>query len=147
MSILSTEILISCYHLTPESRGDTYEFIVNDHLAVLECVHLEVAHQRMARPIKNAVAVLEGMLFELHHVRVNPKLNNSAIIRRLIEALNQIGVKVFNQPAEDSLEICYKPLGEISDNVRFYLSPKEGTLVFLSPVMKPKLVYSRKANR
>jgi len=144
MPSIATEILISCYHLTPKARGETYEFILNEHLAVLECIKLEAANPGMVRPIRNAKTVLEGMLFELHHVRVNPKLDNSAIIRRLIDAFNQIGVKVFNRPSKDSLAICYKPLGEISDNVRFYLKP-EGTLVFLSPVMKPKLIHSRRA--
>lgn len=142
MSSLAAEILINCHHLSHQARGDTYEFILNHHLSVLECVKLTPSEQGVIRPIRNSKEVLDGMLFELNHVRVNPKLDNSVIIQELTGALHQIGVKVFNRPSQDSLAVCYKPLGEISDSVRFYVNP-EGKLIFLSPTMKPRLVYSR----
>jgi hypothetical protein len=152
---------------TSHHTHDTYEFILNDEMYVTECIRIEpvpkaakmpfstceaypsrvgardgVNQLGLVRPIKNSTTELDGMLFELNHVRVNPKLDNSEIIYHLTKALNQIGVRVSNQPDKDSMAICFKPLGEISESVRFYLN-KEGKLIFLSPAMRPRLVYSK----
>ena len=116
--------------------------MLNSHLYVIECVKIESIPEGIIQPVKNIKNTLEGMLFELNHVRVNPKLNNNYVIEKLTIALNQIGVNVADRPKSTSMAVCFKPLGEISDNVRFYLN-KEGKLVFLSPAMRPRLVYSR----
>jgi len=136
------EILINSYQVTASADGDPYEFILNEDFQVMECVKIESISKNTIRPIRNSIAALDGFLFEMNHVRVNPKLDNTYIIKKLTEALKQIGVEVFNQPRQDSLAVCYKPLGEISDNVRFYLN-KEGKLIFLSPSTRPRLVYSK----
>lgn len=134
-----SEILISSRQVTHQKLGDVYEFVMDETLQVLECIKIESLLKGIAKPIKNAKESLEGLLFELKHVRVNPKKDNSIIINRLTQAFNEIGVEVSNPPSQSSMAICYKPLGEISDNVRFYLNPK-GTMIFLSPAMKPKLI-------
>ncbi len=142
MQAIASEILINSYQITRQNAGDAYEFILNDELYVTECIKVESTPKGLISPIKNSKKALEGMLFELNHVRVNPKLDNSQIIYHLTSALNQIGVKVSNQPHKDSMAVCFKPLGEISESVRFYLN-KEGKLIFLSPAMRPRLVYSK----
>lgn len=139
---MATEILLSSYQITRNKTGITYEFILDQELKVTECVKLVSATGGIIQPIQNTKRILEGVLFELSHVRVNPQLDNSYMIELLTNALYQIGVKITNQPHYTSMAICYKPLGEISDSVRFYLN-KEGKLVFLSPATKPRLVYSR----
>ena len=139
---MASEILINSYQVTRQNTRDAYEFILNNEMYVTECIRIESIQKGLIRPIKNSTTVLEGMLFELSHVRVNPKLDNSQIIYYLTHALNQIGVRITNQPDKDSMAICFKPLGEISESVRFYLN-KEGKLIFLSPAMRPRLVYSK----
>ena len=95
--------------------------------------------QNMISPIEDAAVALDGLLFELNHVRVNPRVDNSYIIGCLTEALKNIGVEVKDQPGANSMATCFKPLGEISDNVRFYLNNKT-QVVFLSPSTRPRLV-------
>jgi hypothetical protein len=142
MFTTADEILISSHHLTASNQGDIYEFILNDTLEMLECVHLAPNNRRVIQTIQHAVDNLQGFLFELQHVRVNPNLDNSYIIQQIKNKLNQIGVSVSNPPSQQSMAICYKPLGEISNNVRFYLN-REGKLIFLSPATKPRLIYTR----
>lgn len=140
---LALEILINSYQVTCQSiASDFYEFILNEDLRVIECVKLESINQGIIQPIKDPRTVLDGYLFELNHVRVNPRLDNTYIVKQLTDALGQIGVKVANQPKQDSMAVCFKPLGEISANVRFYLN-QEGKLVFLSPSTRPRLIYSK----
>jgi hypothetical protein len=141
MQAIASEILINSYQVTYQKAGNVYEFILNDKLHVTECVRVDSLCKGLINPIKDSTIALQGMLFEFNHVRVNPKLDNTHIIYRLTKALNQIGVRVTNQPHKDSMAICFKPIGEISENVRFYLN-KEGKLIFLSPAMRPRLVYS-----
>jgi len=143
MQTISSEILINSHLVTHEETGDRYEFILNDQLNVLECVRLHRLSKGNIQPIRNSRTILKGLLFEINHVRVNPLLDNTQIIDFFINTLDQIGVKVSHQPRQDSMAVCFKPLGEISDNVRFYLS-EEGKLVFLSPsTTRPRLVYSK----
>lgn len=139
---IAAEILINSYQVTGKNTREHYEFILNSEMRVTECIRIESMRQGLIRPIQDSTTVLEGMLFELNHVRVNPKLDNSQIIYHLTKTLNQIGVRISNQPDKDSMALCFKPLGEISESVRFYLN-KEGKLIFLSPAMRPRLVYSK----
>ena len=132
MQAIASHILIRATQITHSQMGDKYEFILDYHLNVLESIKLTIGQK----------TDLDGMLFELDHVRVNPVLDNTRMIARLTDALAEIGVKVSNQPQQTSMAICFKPMGEIRDNVRFYLN-KEGKLVFLSPITRPRLVYSK----
>ena len=142
MQAIASEILINSYQVTERNARESYEFILNNEMYVTECIRIAPVQKGDISPIHDSTSVLKGMLFELNHVRVNPKLDNSQIIYHLTRTLNQIGVRILNQPDKDSMAICFKPLGEISERVRFYLN-KEGKLIFLSPAMRPRLVYSK----
>jgi len=145
MQNIASEILLSSYPITRQLDRSVYEFILNDQLKIMGCIRLKSRIKATAEPVSDLFNALDGMLFELQHVRVNPTLDNSHIIDQLTERLNEIGVKIGDRPNEKSIAMCFKPLGEISDNVRFYLS-QEGKIVFLSPAAtKPKLVYSKPA--
>jgi hypothetical protein len=144
MQSVGSEILINARQVTRYQQGASYEFILNTELYVLECVKVESLIRGIITPIKNTTQALDGMLFELNHVRVNPKLDNTMIIQCLTDALKEIGVFVSNPPYHNSMATCFKPLGEISDNVRFYLN-REGNLVFLSPSMRLRLINCNKS--
>lgn len=143
----ATEILISAFRVThpldeTHYLKDTYEFILDADLRIIECLKVILP----ARGIRKSMMgthlndnFLDGFLFELHHVRVNPKVNNEMIIQRLILALSDMGVSIQKQPHRQDMRICYKPLGEISECVRFYLSSRR-KLVFLCPTKGPRLV-------
>ncbi|HEV2523650.1 MAG TPA: hypothetical protein VGU44_00775 [Gammaproteobacteria bacterium] len=142
MQAISSHLLIRSTQLTQGEMGNEYEFILDNQLNVLKWVKLKTDRPRVFYPRDNANMALEGMLFELNHVRVNPMLDNTRMIAKLTDALTEIGVTICNQPHKTSMAICFKPMGEIRDNVRFYLN-KEGKLVFLSPSTRPRLVYSK----
>lgn len=165
---VAQEILLSSYQVTHQQDGDVFEFILNEDLYVMECVRIKSLYggiprvsrapttgispiglrkklTTMGKPIPCSAQSLDGFLFELNHVRVNPELDNTFIIQKFTQRLKEIDVKVTNQPKKDSMAICYKPLGEIADTVRFYMD-REGKLVFLSPATRPRLVYSRQSD-
>jgi len=134
------ELLINSSLITHDSvGGESFEFVVNADLRVTECVKVVSTMSGAVEPIIQAGISLEGMLFELNHIRVNPRVDNSIIIDALTEALQNIDVRVDNRPSTESMAVCYKPLGEISDNVRFYLG-NNSKIVFLSPAHRPKLI-------
>ncbi len=143
---MNTEILINSSLVTHDGYCGSYEFVLDDSLCVIECVKVDQAAQNIVCPIENASVTLDGLLFELNHVRVNPRVDNTYIISCLTKALNNVGVQVKNQPANNSMAACFKPLGEISDNVRFYLNNKT-QVVFLSPAIRPRLVQGDRINR
>lgn len=143
--IMNKEILINSSLVTHNGCRELYEFVLDDTLKVIECVRIDPTAQNMVNRIENAACTLNGLLFELNHVRVNPRVDNSYIIECLTQALNNIGVKVKNQPQQTSMSTCFKPLGEISDNVRFYLNSTT-QIIFLSPSTRPKLVQNNQIN-
>lgn len=135
----ATEILINAIRVTPERGNDIYEFVLNESLYVIECVHVESLSDGIIYPVSDFRSSLPSVLFELNHVRVNPRLDNTLMINRLTSALESIGVNVYNTPHRDSMTVCYRPLGEITENVRFYFS-ESGHCVFLCPNAKLKAV-------
>lgn len=142
----TTEILISAFRVThPLSHApyhpDTYEFVLNDDMHLVECFKILVPTQGIRKnlALQGEVNYLENVLFELQHVRVNPKKNNTHIIQRLILALNDIGVSVQSQPSHQDMQLCYKPLGEIEECVRFYLTGSR-KIIFLCPTKGPRLM-------
>lgn len=130
-SHLATEILINATRITEELVADTYELVLNNDLIVVECVHVESLTDGIVFPVPHYRQALKGVLFELNHVRVNPNLDNSLIVGNLTNALREIGVGVSNPPSQDSIAMCFKPLGEITDNVRFHFD-SDGQLTFLT---------------
>jgi hypothetical protein len=131
----ATEILLNAAQVTNGSLGGGYEFILNADLTVLECIKIESMKQGIVTPIHHPSQVLEGMLFELNHIRVNPRLDNRRMIEILTQALGEVGVQVLNRPQHNSMAMCHRPLGEITDNVRLYIG-NLSKLIFLSPSSK-----------
>jgi hypothetical protein len=110
-----------------------FEFIINQDLKLLQCVQLFTANSRNNQriiTIENNREV-HNILFELNHVRVNPKLNNYLIITNLIKILTELGIRMDNPPNSNSIAICFQPLGDIKDNVRFYIK-ENNKMVFLT---------------
>ena len=138
----ATEIVINSTLLTEEVSAIFYEFVLGIGLEVVECGCIESLSQSRLRHIPDPVTMLDGRLFELNHVRVNPEADNTLILARLAKALEQSGVKIHNVPNQHDLKICYKPLGELSDVVRFYVNA-QGRLTFLSSSVKLHVVSSR----
>ncbi len=135
------EILINATLVSSDEYADIYEFVLNQKLEAIECVHVESLAQGIVFPIDNFQKTLNKVLFELNHVRVNPRVDNHEIIQKITEKLQAIGVGVKHPLQSQLMAVCYRPLGEITDNVRFYFDT-EGKLVFLSPISKPVLVRS-----
>ncbi len=134
----ATEMLINATRVTQNQEADVFEFVLNDSLHVIECVQVDALHHGIS-PVSHFLDTLQGTLFELNHVRVNPRLDNTYVIDCLTEALVAIGVTVHNTPSADSMAVCYRPLGEITENVRFYFDGV-GRCVFLCPNAKLKAV-------
>ncbi len=118
-----------------------FEFIINEHLELLKCIQLSIAskyNNYIENKIKNFNEIY-NILFELNHVRINPKLNNQDVLEMLSIMLLNLGIKIENPPNHDSLEMCFKPLGEIKDNIRFYIKDNN-QIIFLSNRAKPRLI-------
>lgn len=128
----ANEILINAVRVSADQNNDIYEFVLNDELSVVECVHVESLSEGIIYPVQDFKQRLQGVLFELNHVRVNPRLDNNHIISELTEALKSIGVRVYNIPKSQSMAVCYRPLGEITENVRFTFE-LSGKCTFLCP--------------
>jgi hypothetical protein len=141
--VYHSEILINATRVTSDHCADIYEFVLNQELQATECVRVESLAQGIVFPIENFQIRLKRVLFELNHVRVNPHLDNGPIIQRLTDALEGIGVAVTHPPHKNTMAICYKPLGEITQNVRFHFEA-DGKVIFLTPHAHLKLISGRK---
>ena len=135
------EILLNATLVTADNQAQIFEFILDDTLSATECVCVKSLANGVVCPIPNFKETMKGTLFELNHVRVNPKLDNEAMLQALTHALEDIGVKVFNPPNRNDMAMCFKPLGELSENVRFF-SESDGKLVFLAPTRHLKVIHS-----
>lgn len=124
-------------------KKNQFEFLINEHLELLKCIQVSIPskynnYNYTENKIKNFNEIY-NILFELNHVRINPKLNNYAILEILSIMLLNLGIKIENPPNHDSLEMCFKPLGEIKDRIRFYIKDNNQT-IFLSNRAKPRLI-------
>ena len=133
------EIVINSSLVTSSNEALFYEFVLDDELSVVECGYVESLAQGVVSPVENYAHSLHDMLFELNHVRVNPNLDNTLILAKLATELEKSGVYICNPPSVDLMAMCFKPLGELSDIVRFYITYNE-RLVFLSSSVKLKRV-------
>lgn len=134
---IGNEILINASHITHGDKGASYEFILDMNLCVKESIRIDSINDGGVSYIKNPKEELVDMLFELNHVRVNPQLNNKEIIKNLTTKLKETGISITEQPSQNQMSLCFKPLGKINTNVRFNLGNK-GQVIFMSPI-KPKL--------
>jgi hypothetical protein len=53
-------------------------------------------------------------------------------LAQLSQALQDAGVRIKHAKPADFMSVCFKPLGELSDVVRFYIA-QDSHLVFLCP--------------
>lgn len=135
----ANEILINATKVSKDDFSEIFEFVINEQMRVVECVKVESLSEGIIYPVKNYCQILNNTLFELNHVRVNPRQNNQKIIATLTQVLSEIGVTVYNPPGPEMMASTYRPLGEITENVRFYLT-EAGKCVFLCPNAKLKLM-------
>lgn len=135
MNIVSPEIVINSTLVSNNQEARFYEFILRENLDVMECGYVESLSEGVMHIIDNAPVNLHGYLFELNHVRVNPHADNNCVLNNLAEELQRSGVEIYNQPSQEMMAMCFKPLGELSDIVRFYINA-ERHLVFLSSSVK-----------
>jgi hypothetical protein len=135
----ATELVINSTLVTDKYEAIFYEFVLDEGLKVTECGFVESLSQKRMRSVKDPVMDLARMLFELNHVRVNPRVDNTLILARLARALEESGVSITHPPRGDDMSVCFKPLGELSDVVRFYIN-HEGRLTFLSSSVKLHVV-------
>lgn len=135
----ATELVINSTLLTEEVSATFYEFVLGPGLEVVECGCIESLSQNRLRHITDPVKMLTGRLFEFNHVRINPEADNTLILARLAKALEQSGVKINHPAHRNDLKMCFKPLGELSDIVRFYVNA-QGRLTFLSSSVKLHVV-------
>lgn len=134
------EMVVNATRMSADQKSaEVYEFVLDLSIKVVACKHIPSVSQRRSVTIKDFVTELKGELFELNHVRINPKVNNELILFRFKKALQKSGVKISNPPDEILMAICYKPIGELSDVVRFYVD-ENYQLVFLSKAVKLSLV-------
>lgn len=135
----ATEIVINSTLVTSNYEAIFYEFVLDDGLKVVDCGYLESLSQHKMRAVGDPIIQLEGKLFEINHVRVNPRVDNTLILARLAKSLEQSGVNITNPAKHDDIQLCFKPLGELSDIVRFYVN-HAGRLTFLSSSVKLHIV-------
>lgn len=122
-----------------DKEPEVYEFVLNKDLNVVECGKTSLNGSSKIQLIENYNTLLKDDLFELNHVRVNPNADNTIILENLTEALLKSGVEIDNTPDEEFMSFCFKPLGELSDIVRFYVQ-FNSRLVFLSNSVKLQVV-------
>lgn len=136
----SVEIVINASKVVGfDKEPEVYEFVLNKDLNVVECGKTSLNGSSKVQTIENFNTLLKDDLFELNHVRVNPNEDNTEILDNLTKALTSSGVEISNSPDEEFMSFCFKPLGELSDIVRFYVQ-FNSRLVFLSNSVKLKVV-------
>tara|TARA_R110002124_G_scaffold233381_1_gene398600 strand:+ start:3974 stop:4417 length:444 start_codon:yes stop_codon:yes gene_type:complete len=136
----SAEVVINASKVVGfDKEPEVYEFVLNEELNVVECGRVDMEGHEKVRVLKNFNLTLKDDLFELNHVRVNPNIDNDQILDNLTNALLSSGVDINNSPEEDFMSFCFKPLGELSDIVRFYVQ-FNSNLVFLSNSVKLQVV-------
>lgn len=134
------EIVINATKISAEQNSaKIFEFVLDLSLKVVDCCYIPSVSQKNVTKIRDYSESLKGDLFELNHVRINPRLNNELILYRFKKSLQKSGVEIKNPPDEILMAICYRPMGELTDIVRFYLS-EDSHLVFLSNSVKLSVV-------
>lgn len=78
-------------------------------------------------------------LFELNYLVFNTDQESDFDLSALIKKIESSGVTVSNQPNHDDLRVMYKPIGDLSNRVRFYIT-NSCDIVFLSECVKMSYV-------
>lgn len=145
MKMKTYEILINATLVTPYPATELFEFVLNQELIIIECMVIESLATYQIMPVQDYRTRLQGVLFELNHVRINPSIDNTYIIAKLSEALEAIGVEIKHPPHFNDMAQAYRPLGEIMENVRFYFNGL-GECTFLCPRARLKLITTQPIN-
>lgn len=145
MKTKTYEILINATLVTPYPSAELYEFVLNQDLVIIECMLVQSLATYQIIPVQDYRLRLQGVLFELNHVRINPSIDNTYIISKLSQALEDIGVEIKQTPHFNDMAQCYRPLGEIMENVRFYFNAL-GQCTFLCPRARLKLITTKPVN-
>ena len=133
-------IVINATEISADNNtAEIYEFVLDLNLKITSCSHIKSISQRRIQILSDYEKQLRDKLFELNHVRVNPMINNDLILHRFKKALELTGVKLKSPPDDILMAICYKPLGELENIVRFYIKDQD-SLVFMSDVVKLTVV-------
>lgn len=130
----NVEIVINSTKL--DDGNKIYEFVLDVMLDVVDAGIVEDLTKGVVYSIDN-LSALKGALFELNHVRVNPKKNNREILGLLHARLLDSGVSVSKAPR--NIKMPFFPLGELSAVVRFYVKA-DASVVFLSEAVQLRLV-------
>lgn len=133
------EIVINACQLTQALALPQFEFVLNYSLQVVDCGLVTSPQMGLIKRVNDPARQLHDALFELNHVRVNPNLDNTKILSKFAMALKSAGVEIINPPAQEMMSVCYKPMGELTDIVRFTIKANND-LNFLSRSRKLKLV-------
>ena len=107
-------ILLNVHEITNKGFGSKYDLVIDQQMNIVESIEQLPANNYT--PV--APQLLVDRLFELSHVNINPYIDNSLIVTSFTSELEKIGVVVSNKPANDSIAMCYKPIGDLSCNVR-----------------------------
>lgn len=132
----SSEIVINSTLVTSHNAAPFYEFVVDETIHVVECGRVDSMASDTYTLLSDAEVA--GLLFELNHIRIDPKKNNAVILTRFIEKLQASGVEIYRRPHYNDIALCYKPVGELSHPVRFYVDAHNP--VFLSSAVKLNVV-------
>jgi hypothetical protein len=142
---IHAEILINAKAVGSNTL-EAYDFILNDNLDLVECVRIASLVEGIVYPVANYTQTLARTLFELNHVRVNPRIDNTKIISLLTAKLEEVGVRVAKAPSSEAVAVCFQPLGLITDKVRFHFGA-DGHFIFLCPRARFTLIDNQKTKR
>jgi len=132
----SSEIVINSTLVSNNNAAPFYEFVIDESIQVVECGRVEsLAAETYTLLDEESIS---GLLFELNHIRIDPKKDNTIILDRFIEMLQRSGVEVLRIPRQEDLAMCYRPVGELSHNVRFYV--EQFSPIFLSSAVKLSVI-------
>lgn len=136
------EIVINATKMSSNNKiAEVYDFVLDLDLNIISCSYIKSISLGEADYIKDYHARFSDDLFELNHVRVNPKLNNTEILNKFKQELINTGVDIIDPPDEVLMSMCYRPIGELNDIVRFHLDRNNHSkLVFMSKRAKLSLV-------
>lgn len=132
----SVEMVINSTLVSNNNAAPFYEFVIDETIRIVECGCVQSLASETYTLLEQKS--IEGLLFELNHIRIDPQRDNSVILDRFIEMLQRSGVQVLRRPFQEDIAMCYKPIGELSDVVRFYVEKQAP--VFLSPAVKLNVV-------
>lgn len=133
------ELVINADLLDYHDQHCQYEFVLDESMTVVDCGQVKSLSKGVIHRILRPEVELYGYLFEFNHVRVNPELDNQVILTRFTHAVESSGAQVLEAPDDQMMSVCYKPMGELSDVVRFYING-DGHLTFLSTAVQLRRV-------